>query len=356
MELLPFFIERDKNYIFYPGNRELENLIEEKKVNFFGYNYFYGNLDEIRNFIESFQERYRDLILKFFEDFLNPPVFFEVKDKKFDLKRLNIIGILNVTPDSFSDGGIYFEKDKAVERGIKLEEEGADILDIGGQSTRPGSEEISEEEELKRVIPVIEELSKKIKIPISIDTTRARVAEEAFKAGASILNDISALHFDEKMLVFLEKWKPSLILMHIKGKPKDMQDNPRYEHLPFEILSFLKEGLDKAKKCGLEKEKILVDPGIGFGKTFEDNLWIINNLSFLKVLGSGILIGTSRKSFIGKILGNKPEERIFGTLASNLVSVKKGASFLRVHDVKAHRDFFKVLEYIERCQTGMSLS
>lgn len=347
MELLPFFIERDKNYIFYPGNRELEDLIGEKGINLFGHNYFYGNLEEIEDFIKLFPEKYRTESLKFFEDFLNPPDFFVVKDRKFDLKRLNIIGILNITPDSFSDGGLYFEKDKAVERGVKLEEEGADIIDIGGQSTRPGSEEISEEEELKRVIPVIEELSKRVKIPISIDTTRAKVAEEAFCSGASILNDISALHYDEKMETFLEKWKPSLILMHIKGKPKDMQDNPRYDHLPFEILSFLKEGLDKAKKCGLGKEKILVDPGIGFGKTFEDNLWIINNLSFLKVLGAGILIGTSRKSFIGKIIGSKPEERIFGTLASNLISFRKGASFLRVHDVKAHRDFFKVLEYIE---------
>ncbi|MEJ5166413.1 MAG: dihydropteroate synthase [Thermoanaerobaculia bacterium] len=350
MELLPFFIEKDKNYIFYPGNRELEGLLNGKKINLFGHNYFYGNLEEIEDFIKVFPEKYRDLSLKFLEDFLNPPDFFSVKDKKFDLKRLNIIGILNVTPDSFSDGGLYFEKDKAVERGIKLEEEGADILDIGGQSTRPGSEEISEEEELKRVIPVLEKLTKRIKIPISIDTTRAKVAEEAFYAGASILNDISALHFDEKMEGFLEKWKPSVILMHIKGKPKDMQENPRYDHLPLEILSFLKEGLDRAKKCGLEKEKILVDPGIGFGKTFEDNLWIINNLSFLKVLGAGILIGTSRKSFIGKIMGGRPDERVYGTLASNLISFRKGAGFLRVHDVKAHRDFFKVLEHIENAK------
>lgn len=347
MEMIPFFIEKDNGYLFYPGSTELENLVGGKKINLFGHNYFYGSLKEIRDFIDNFPEKFKEDVLKSFEDFINPPDFFTVKDKKFDLRKIHLIGILNVTPDSFSDGGVYFEKEKAIERGLQLEEEGAEILDVGGESTRPGSEEISEEEELRRVIPVIEKLSKRLKIPISIDTTKARVAEEAFYAGANILNDISSFHFDEKMEIFLEKFKPPVILMHIKGKPKDMQKNPGYEHLPLEILSFLKEGLDKAKKSGIGREKILVDPGIGFGKTFEDNLWIINNLSFLKVLGSGILIGTSRKSFIGKILKNNPGERVYGTLASNLVALRSGASFFRVHDVKAHREFFEVLERME---------
>lgn len=347
MHFVPFLIESGKKYYFYPGNQEMEKLSFKEKRKIFNHNYFYGNLREIKEIIENFPENYRKEGLKIFENYFKKAKFFEVEGKKFDLNKIHFVGILNVTPDSFSDGGLYFHKDKAIEKGMKLEEEGAEILDIGGQSTRPGSDEISVEEELKRVIPVIQELSKRVKIPISIDTTRAKVAEEAFCEGATILNDISALHFDEKMEKFLEKWKPSLFLMHIKGKPKYMQKDPEYDHLPYEILSFLKEGIEKAKKYGINNEKILVDPGIGFGKTFEDNLWIINNLSFLKIFGSGILLGTSRKSFIGKILENKPEERVFGTLASNLIASRNGASFLRVHDVKAHREFFKVLENIQ---------
>ncbi len=348
MLFLPLIIKADSDkYFFYPAEEGIENKFKYKEVKIFGHNYFYVKFDELKKIFEAYEEKYNEKLNDFLKDFEIPPQYFLVREKKFELKEIYFVGILNVTPDSFSDGGLFFDKEKAVERGVEMVEEGADIIDIGGQSTRPGSEEISEDEELERVIPVIEELSKKINVPISIDTTKAKVAEEAFKAGASILNDISALHFDENMASFLEKWKPSLILMHIKGKPKDMQKDTTYNHLPYDILSFLYEGIEVARKCGVSKEKIIVDPGIGFGKDFEQNLWILKNLSFLKILGCPILVGTSRKSFIGKILNNQPRERIYGTLASNLIAYKKGANFFRVHDVKAHKEFFKVWKEIE---------
>lgn len=347
MFFLPFIFEKKDAYFFYAGNLEYENKFSLKKTNLFNHSYYYGNWEEIKKAFDFYPDGIKETVINFLKNYENPPKYFIVKDKVFDLKKIYFVGVLNVTPDSFSDGSLYFKKEDAIRRAIELVEEGADILDIGGQSTRPGAEEISEEEELKRVIPVIEELSGKINVPISIDTTKAKVAEEAFNAGASILNDISALHFDEKMSETLCKWKPSLILMHIKGKPKNMQENTVYDNFPFEILSFLNQGIEIAKKCGIGREKILVDPGIGFGKDFSQNLWIINNLSFLKALGCSILIGTSRKSFIGKILNNQPIERIYGTIASNYIAVKRGAKFLRVHDVKPHKEFFKVLEEIE---------
>lgn len=347
MSFLPFIFEKKGTFFFYAGNLEYENKFSLEKTILFNHSYYYGNWEEIKKAFDFYPDGIKENAINYLKNYENPPKFFLVKEKVFDLKNIYFVGVLNVTPDSFSDGNLYFKKESAVRRAMELEEEGADIIDIGGQSTRPGAEEISQGEELKRVIPVIEELSKKINLPISIDTTKAKVAEEAFNSGASILNDISALHFDEKMPEIIHKWKPSLILMHIKGKPKNMQENTIYNNFPFEILSFLNQGIEIAKKSGIEREKILVDPGIGFGKDFSQNLWIINNLSFLKALGCPILIGTSRKSFIGKILNNQPNERIYGTIASNYIAVKRGAKFLRVHDVKAHKEFFKVLEEIE---------
>lgn len=347
MSFLPFIFEKKDTYFFYAGSLEYENKFSLKKTNLFKHSYYYGNWEEIKKAFDLYPNGIKEIATNYLKNHENPPQYFIVKDKVFDLKKIYFVGVLNVTPDSFSDGSLYYKKESAIRKAMELVEEGADIIDIGGQSTRPGAEEISEEEELKRVIPVIEGLSGKINVPISIDTTKAKVAEEALNVGANILNDISALHFDDKMSETISKWKPSLILMHIKGKPKNMQENTVYNNLPFEILSFLNQGIEIAKKCGIEREKILVDPGIGFGKDFSQNLWIINNLSFLKALGCPILIGTSRKSFIGKILDNQPIERIYGTIASNYIAVKRGAKFLRVHDVKPHKEFFKVLEVIE---------
>ncbi len=346
MYFLPFLLKNEKKWFFYPGDVSWEEKFNFDKIKIFNHFYIKGNFKELKKVIDYYPINFKEKVQEVFKYLKKPPKKFYVEDKSYDLNKLNIVGILNVTPDSFSDGGLYFSKEKAIEKGLKLVKEGADIIDIGGESTRPGSLPIPAEEEMERVIPVISVLSREIKVPISIDTTKSKVAEEAFKEGAKILNDISALHFDENMVNVIDKWKPSLILMHIKGKPEDMQRDTSYEHLPYDILSYLYEGIKKAESVGIGKEKILVDPGIGFGKDLNQNLWIINNLSFLRSLGCGILIGTSKKSFIGKILNLEPEERIFGTLSSNYMAYLRGASFIRVHNPKPHREFFKILEEI----------
>lgn len=256
------------------------------------------------------------------------------------------MGVINVTPDSFSDGGLYFEKDKAVERGLELAEEGSDIIDIGGESTRPGSEPIPQEEELRRVIPVISALRKRTNTLISIDTTKSEVALAALDAGADIINDISSFRSDPNMLPVAAQKDAPVILMHMKGTPKTMQVNPFYENVLHEVKSFLKERLNSALAYGIKKEKIIIDPGIGFGKRFKDNLTLINNLHFLKDLDRPILVGVSRKSFIGKILGSSPQERMEGTLVSAVLSIVHGAHILRVHDVASIKKSVLVAETI----------
>lgn len=248
-------------------------------------------------------------------------------------RRTHIMGVLNVTPDSFSDGGLYLDTDKAVERAIDIEREGADIIDIGGESTRPGALPISTEDELSRVIPVIERLKGRLRIPISIDTYKALVAREAIRAGASIINDISGLRFDQEMANVAAEYDVPLIIMHIKGSPRDMQINPVYQDVMREIFDFLQEGISMALKAGLDADKIIIDPGIGFGKTFEHNLEIINRLDEFQSLGMPILFGPSRKSFIGKILDLPAGDRLEGTAAAVAIGIMKGANIVRVHDV-----------------------
>jgi len=244
------------------------------------------------------------------------------------------MGIINVTPDSFFDGGKYFNFQKAVDHAFRLIDEGADILDIGGESTRPGAEPVSIDEELRRVIPVIEAISKRISIPISIDTYKARVAEEAIKAGATIINDISGLRFDPAMSAIASKYKVPVIVMHIKGTPKDMQKNPYYEALIPEIIEYLRDSVIIAKQAGVDENMIIIDPGIGFGKLPEHNLTIIKNLREFSNLGKPLLIGVSRKSFIGKVLNESlPEKRLEGTASAVAISVINGANIVRVHDV-----------------------
>jgi len=266
-------------------------------------------------------------------------------------KRTYLMGILNVTPDSFSDGGKFLKKEKAVDHALKMVEEGVDIIDIGGRSTRPGSKEINFQEELSRVIPVIEELSSRIKVPISIDTYRAKVAEEAIAAGASMVNDISGLNFDPQMGEVVAKNQVPVIVMHIKGTPENMQYNPQYEDLILEIITYLRESINKAVKFGVPEDKIIIDPGIGFGKTVAHNLEIIKRLKEFKILGRPISIGTSRKSFLANVLGlptgEKIEERREGTMASVAVSAYQGASLFRVHDVKETKKVIKVVEAIK---------
>ena len=262
------------------------------------------------------------------------------KDFKFPL----IMGILNVTPDSFSDGGIYFTKEKAVERAMEMFEQGADIIDIGGESTRPGSEPVSLEEEVRRVIPVIKEiLLQKPDSLLSIDTTKSAVAREACKAGVKIINDISGLTFDPEILNIAKKFSASLVIMHIRGTPRDMQVNPFYENVISEIYEFLGGQIKKAIEAGVED--IIIDPGIGFGKRVEDNFEILKNLSEFKKLGYPVLIGLSRKSFLGKILDLEVNERDTATSIAETIAMINGASIIRTHNVSNAVKARKLLTY-----------
>lgn len=256
------------------------------------------------------------------------------------------MGVLNITPDSFSDGGLFYDEAKAVERGLELAEQGADIIDIGGESTKPGSESITDEEELRRILPVIRALRKRIDALISVDTMKSEVARAALEEGADIVNDISAFSHDPKMPSLLAGTNAPVILMHMKGTPKTMQDNPFYEDVLAEVKSFLKEKIELAQAQGIKKERIIIDPGIGFGKRFKDNLVLINNLRSFEELDRPILIGTSRKSFIGKILNSAPQERLEGTIASAVLSIICGAHILRVHDVASVKRAVLVAETI----------
>ncbi len=257
-----------------------------------------------------------------------------------------IMGVLNVTPDSFSDGGHYFLREQAIKQALDLVADGADIIDIGGESTRPYAEKVTLEQELERVIPVIEELSRIINIPISIDTYKAKVAESAVRAGASIINDISALRFDPEMAPVVKEAGVPVILMHMKGTPGNMQDNPLYNDLMGEITSFFNEAVDHAVKTGIEKEMIILDPGIGFGKSFDHNLMVIRELKKLADIGLPLLLGSSRKAFIGKILDKTPVERDTGTMATVAAGILNGAHIVRVHNVKMAKETVKIIDAI----------
>lgn len=264
-------------------------------------------------------------------------------------KKTYVMGVLNVTPDSFSDSGAYFSRDAAIKHGIRMAEEGADIIDIGGESTRPGANPVSPDEEIKRTMPVIEALSKRVNVPISIDTYKAEVAKRALDAGASMINDISGLRFDHDMPKVAAEHKVPVVIMHIKGNPGTMQDNPVYEALIPEIMDYLRISIMFALKLGMREDMIILDPGIGFGKTAEHNLEIIHNLKEFTCLQKPLLIGVSRKAFIGKILGGAPaSERLEGTAAAVAASIMNGANIVRVHDVKEMVKVAKVVDAIRK--------
>jgi dihydropteroate synthase len=260
----------------------------------------------------------------------------DCRGKVLDLSgRTRVMGILNVTPDSFSDGGLYAHTDKALAHAREMAAAGADIIDIGGESTRPGARPLSEEEELHRIIPVIERLSTELALPVSVDTYKATVAKKAFEAGASIVNDISGLRFSPDMARVAADFGAAVVIMHIKGTPRDMQRDPVYSDVVREVMSYLDEGIDIAVKAGVDREKVLIDPGIGFGKTLEHNLTILDRLDELRGLGRPIVLGTSRKKFIGAVLDIPvPEQRVDGTAATVALGIERGASVVRVHDVK----------------------
>lgn len=252
-------------------------------------------------------------------------------------KRTYIMGVLNITPDSFSDGGSYFEPDKAIEHAIVMQEQGADIIDIGAESTRPGAEQISADLQLERLECVVKILATKLKIPISIDTSSSIVAKRCLLLGASIINDVFALRKDEKLAGVIAEYQAGVILMHMNKTPQNMQQNPKYADIIAEIKAFLEQTKQWAIKNGIKQQSIMLDPGIGFGKTTEHNLEIINKLNCFKSLGCGIVIGTSRKSFIGNILNLPVNEREFGTAASIALSIANGANVVRVHNVQQMR-------------------
>jgi dihydropteroate synthase len=248
-------------------------------------------------------------------------------------ERTFIMGVLNVTPDSFSDGGNFIDPEKAYAQAMKMCEDGADIIDIGGESTRPGAEKVSEEEETARVVPVVERLAKNSEVRISVDTYKAAVAKKAIDAGAHMINDISGLKFDPDMAPLIAASGVPVALMHIKGTPGEMQKDPSYEDVMGEVVEYLEESIEIARKAGVRKEQMMVDPGIGFGKRLQDNLDILKYLPELKVLGRPILLGTSRKSFIGAILDLPVEDRLEGTAATVAMGIMNGANMVRVHDV-----------------------
>lgn len=272
---------------------------------------------------------------------------FRARGKSFELgRRTWLVGVVNVTPDSFYDGGLYFEPARAIERALTLAAEGADIIDIGGESSRPGSIPIPAKEEKKRILPVVEVLRQKNDVLISVDTTKAEVAEAALAVGADIINDISAGRFDPQMFPVVARAKAAVILMHMKGTPRTMQLAPHYDDVLGEVKAFLGERLEAAESCGVARESVLLDPGIGFGKTLEHNLTLLNNLQFFEELGRPLMVGISRKSFIGKILKLEVKDRLEGTIAASVVSILRGASLLRVHDIQAVKRAIAVAEAI----------
>ena len=277
--------------------------------------------------------------------------------QNFNLDQKTILmGILNVTPDSFSDGGRFLSVDKAVEHALEMEREGANIIDIGGESTRPGAEPITIQQEIDRVLPVVEELVKKLSIPVSVDTYKSEIASRVLDAGANMINDITALQGDKKMVNIISRYNVPVVLMHMKGNPRDMQKNPVYDDIIREITKFLKERAEYALFNDVKKENIIIDPGLGFGKRtgrgVEDNCEILRRLNEFKKLGCPLMVGASRKTFIGNVCGeNQPlivSERLGGSLAAAVIAVLNGADILRVHDVKETK---RVVDLVN-CITG----
>jgi dihydropteroate synthase len=261
-------------------------------------------------------------------------------------RRTLVVGVLNVTPDSFSDGGLHYESQQAVERALQMQTDGADIIEVGGESTRPGSERISAGDELARLSPVLKELSKQLRIPIAVDTYKSEVARAAVDLGASILNDVSALRFDAGIADVAAQAQTALILMHMRGEPATMQKLAPSRDIFAEIQTDLDVALREAKARGVEREQIILDPGIGFGKTLEQNLAILNHLDRFAPFDLPLMIGTSRKRFIGKLTGRAEGERVYGTAATVAVAILRGAHLVRVHDVREMVDVVRVTDAI----------
>ena len=288
----------------------------------------------------------------------SPPSPLVLGGRTFDFgSRTYLMGVVNVTPDSFSDGGRFLDAEAAIAHGLQLAKAGADILDVGGESTRPGSPPVSTEEELARILPVLQGLKARTDVPLSVDTTKAAVAREALRAGAVLVNDISGFHFDPDLPRVTAEAGAACCLMHIRGTPETMQQAPQYEDVVDEVLAFLEEGVARAVAAGVPRERVLVDPGIGFGKTLGHNLFLLRRLGELRVLGLPVLVGTSRKSFLGRLTGDKPVgERLAATLGSVVTVAAAGdADFVRVHDVAEARDALTIAEAVRQALDGGAL-
>lgn len=265
--------------------------------------------------------------------------------KRLDLSRPVIMGVLNVTPDSFSDGGRFFSPDKAIDQALQMHRDGAAIIDIGGESTRPGADDVPLEQELDRVIPIIESVGSRIDALISIDTSKPRVMREAAAAGAGLINDVCALRAEGALEAACELGA-GICLMHMQGTPRTMQANPAYDDVVADVRSFLDQRVRACIQAGIDRSRLVVDPGFGFGKTLDHNLELLRGLRSLGGLGLPVLAGLSRKSFVGRITGTEMDERIYGSVAFALAAVREGASIVRVHDVKATSDALKVWEAV----------
>ncbi|MEE8160296.1 MAG: dihydropteroate synthase [Acidobacteriota bacterium] len=272
---------------------------------------------------------------------------FRAREKTVELgERTRLMGVVNVTPDSFFDGGRFLERSQAIEHSLSLVEAGADILDLGADSSRPGAESVPVGEELDRLLPVLQEVRKRVCVPISVDTSKPAVAREALKEGADIVNDITAFRCDPEMPRIVSEWDAGVVLTHMRGTPKTMQKRPFSENILEEIQTDLQVAISKACQNGIARERIIIDPGIGFGKSLEDNCRILNRLSFLEGFRLPILIGTSRKSFLGKMLDQPAAERIWGTAASVVVAILRGVHIVRVHDVVEMNQVARVTDVI----------
>ncbi len=299
-----------------------------------------GTPDQLRGFLKAMAKNLRTeqlskKIKTLLDNYLRSDYKIKCRGTVLDLNaRTHIMGILNITPDSFSDGGRYVDAHRAIDRAREMAAQGADIIDIGGESTRPGARPLSEDEELARIIPVIRQLAAELSTPLSVDTYKSAVAEKALTAGASIVNDISGLRFSPDMAKVAADHGAAVVIMHIKGTPRDMQKNPVYADVVAEVAQYLEEGVAAAVSAGVDRERVLIDPGIGFGKTLDHNLTLLERLGEFRAIGRPILLGTSRKKFIGTVLdAPEPECLLEGTAATVALGIERGARVVRVHDV-----------------------
>jgi dihydropteroate synthase len=321
-----------------------------------------GARDRLRRFLEALRSNPRvpgELSSRLqyrFDNYLRSDYKIACRGGVLDLGlRTHVMGILNATPDSFSDGGRFAAADRALAHAREMASGGADVIDIGGESTRPGASPVPEDEELRRIIPLIERLSAELPLPISVDTYKSSVAKKALQAGASIVNDISGLRFSPDMAKVAAEYGAGVVIMHIKGTPRNMQQDPVYADVVGEIMAYLEEGIELAVRAGVDREKVMIDPGIGFGKTLEHNLTVLNRLDEFRALGRPIVLGASRKKFIGTVLNVPvPEERAFGTAATVALGIERGASIVRVHDVASMTQVARMTDAIVKRQILIS--